>query len=205
MAFPNSYPATADLKVWLRANSSQALPSGDDTLLGNCITAAIGFCEGPEGAGRKFEVTADTTRRFDALRDVDQSLRRTLYLDDDLCQITSITNGDGVVVSSGDYVTNPRNETPWYAITIKLSSSVVWTYLSAPENAIAIVGRWGWSTAAPADIAQAVLELAAYEYRRRSSSSSIDQQVVTASGSVIVPSSVPKNIMTVFTHYRRLA
>lgn len=203
MAFPNSYPVTADLKTWLRANSQQALPSGDDTLLSNCITAAIGFCEGPEGAGRRFEVTADSTRRFDAIRDVDQTWRR-LWLDDDLCQITSITNGDGVTVSTSDYVTDPRNETPYYALTIKLSSSVVWTYSNAPENAIAIVGRWGYSTAAPADIAQAVLELAAFEYRRRSTSSNSDQQVVTASGSVIVPSSVPKNIMTVFTHYRRL-
>lgn len=203
MPFPNSYPVTADLKVWLRANSQQALPSGDDTILGNCITAAIGFCEGPEGAGRKFEVTVDSTRRFDAIADVDQGLRR-LWLDDDLCQITSITNGDGVVISAAQYVTNPRNETPYYAITLKLSSDYVWTYSDSPESSIVIVGRWGYSTLAPPDIAQAVLELAAFEYRRRSTSSSSDQQVVTASGSVIVPSSVPKNIMTVFTHYRRL-
>jgi len=203
MPFPNSYPITADLKTWLRANSQQALPSGDDTILGNCITAAIGFCEGPEGAGRRFEVTADSTRRFDAVADIDQGLRR-LWLDDDLCQITSITNGDGVVISASQYVTNPRNETPWYAITLKLSSDYVWTYDDSPESSIVIVGRWGYSLLAPPDIAQAVLELAAFEYRRRSTSSSSDQQVVTASGSVIVPSSVPKNIMTVFTHHRRL-
>jgi hypothetical protein len=203
MAFPNSYPVTADLKAWLRANSQQPLPSGDDTLLGNCIAAAIAFAEGPEGAGRRFEVISDSTRHFDALRDVDQGLRR-LWLDEDLCQITSITNGDGVVIPVGQYVTNPRNETPYYAITLKLSSDYVWTYEDSPEDAIAIVGRWGYSTAAPADIAQAVLELAAYEYRRRSSSSSADQQVVTASGSVIVPSCVPKNIMAVFSGYRRL-
>lgn len=203
MAFPNGYPGASDLRTWLRANSQQALPSGDDTLLANCITAAIGFCEGPEGAGRRFEVTADTTRHFDAIRDVDIT-RRQLWLDDDLCQITSVTNGDGTTISASDYVTNPRNETPFYAITLKQNSSQVWTYDDAPEDAIAIVGRWGWSVAAPPDIAQAVLELAAYEYRRRSSSGSTDQQVVTASGSVIVPSSIPKNIMTVFTHYRRL-
>lgn len=203
MAFPNSYPITADLKAWLRANSQQVLPSGDDTLLGNCITAAIAFAEGPEGAGRRFEVITDTTRHFDAVRDVDQGLRR-LWLDDDLCQITSITNGDGVLITADQYVTNPRNEAPYYAITLKLNSDAVWTYDDTPEDAIALVGRWGYSTAAPADMAQAVLELAAYEYRRRSSSSSTDQQVVTASGSVIVPSSVPKNIMAVFTNRRRV-
>lgn len=204
MAFPNSYPATADLKAWLRANSQQSLGSGDDTIINNCITAAIKFCEGPEGAGRSFEMTADTTRHFDAVRDVDTSLRR-LWLDEDLCQITSITNGDGTTVSTSDYVTDPRNTAPYHAITLKLSSSVVWTYATTPENAIVIVGRWGYATAAPADIAQAVLELAAYEYRRKTTSGSSDQQVVTASGSVIVPSSVPKNIMAVFTSYRRLA
>lgn len=204
MAFPNSYPATADLKTWLRANSQQPLPSGDDTLLGNCVTAAIKFCEGPAGAGRRFEVTQDSTRYFDARRDVDRELR-TLWLDDDLCQITSVTNGDGVLVTSTQYVTCPQNETPYYALRLKLNSDMVWTYDDAPEGAIALAGRWGYATAAPADIAQAVLELAAFEYRRRSTSSSTDQQVVTASGSVIVPSSVPKNIMAVFTGYRRLA
>lgn len=204
MAFPNSYPVLGDVKAYLRPNSSQALGSGDDTLLTNLITAAIAFIEGPEGAGRSFEVTADSTRRFDALRDVDTGLRR-LYLDEDLCQITSITNGDGVLVTSGQYVTNPRNRPPYYGIQLKLDSDVVWTYDDSPEDAIVIVGRWGYSTAAPPDIAQACVELVTWEYRRKGASGDVDRQVITASGSVIVPSSVPTSIMAVLKGYRRLA
>ena len=71
MPYPNAYPTTSDVRAYLRANTQQPLPSGDDTLIGNLLAAAIAFVEGPEGAGRRFEVGADSTRRFDAITDVD--------------------------------------------------------------------------------------------------------------------------------------
>lgn len=204
MAFPNDYPSVDDVKAWLRPNSQQALASGDDAILASLITSAIAYIEGPEGAGRRFQTSADTTRRFDAIRDVDTNHRR-LWLDEDLCQITSITNGDGQLVSASDYVTDPRNEAPYYAITLKLGASTVWTYDDSPEDAIAIVGRWGYALTPPADIAQACLDLVVYEYRRRSQSGSDDRPITTASGMVITPSSVPRMVRTVVEHYRRLA
>lgn len=205
MPYPNAYPTVADIKAYLRANTQQALPSGDDTLLTNALAAAIGFIESPAGAGRRFEVTADSTRTFDAIRDVDQNLRR-LWLDDDLCQITSITNGDGTTVASSEYVTQPRNETPYYAIRLKLDSSIVWTYDDSPEGAISIVGRWGYSTAAPADIAQAALRLAVWFYRQRSSSSNeIERPLLTSDGVTILPSAIPADVMAILRAYRRTA
>lgn len=204
MSFPNDYPGVEDVKAWLRPNSQQALASGDDAILANLIQSAIAYIEGPEGAGRRFLTSADTTRRFDAARDITRD-SRTLWLDEDLCQITSVTNGDGTTVSASAYVTNPRNETPWYALTLKLNSSDVWLYDDSPEDAIVIVGRWGYSLTPPADIAQACLDLVTYEYRRRSQSGSDDRPITTASGMVITPSSVPRLIRTVVESYRRLS
>lgn len=204
MAYPNSYPIVADIKTYLRANTQQALPAGDDTLIGNLLASVIAFAESPPGAGRRFEVTADSTRRFDAVRDVDQGERR-LWLDEDLCQIASITNGDGLVVPSNQYVTDPRNATPYYSITLKLSSDAVWTYDDAPESAIAIVGRWGYSVAAPPDIAQAVLRHTVWIYRQRASGSGeIDRPIVTGDGVTIMPNAVPADVMAVYRSYRRL-
>jgi hypothetical protein len=203
MSYPNAYPTVEDIRAYLRANTQQALPTGDDALLGNLLTSAIAFGEAPEGAGRRFQVTADTTRRFDALRDVGDG-RRTLWIDEDLCQITSVTNGDGVVVPLDQIVTEPRNETPYHALTIKRSSAQVWTYDDSPEDAISIVGRWGYSAQAPADIAQAVLRLAVWLYRQRTSSSGdVDRPVLTGDGVTILPSAVPADVMAVFKNYRR--
>jgi hypothetical protein len=200
-----AYPTVTNIRDYLRANTAQALPSGDDSLLGTLLASAIAFCEGPAGAGRRFEVGADSTRRFDPERDVDMG-RRRLWLDEDLCQITSVTNGDGQAVSAGTYITEPRNETPYYALTLKLNSDQVWTYDNAPEGSIAIVGRWGYSTSAPADIAQAVLRLTVWLYRQRSSSSGdIDRPLVTGDGVTILPSAVPADSMAIFKSYRRLA
>lgn len=205
MPYPNAYPAVEDIRAYMRANTAQPLPSGDDALIGNLLVSAIAFAEGSEGAGRRFEVTQDSTRTFDAVRDVDQGLRR-LWLDEDLCAITSITNGDGIAVSSNQYVTDPRNETPYYAITLKLNSPVVWTYDDAPEGAISITGRWGYSTSAPADIAQAVLRLTVWIYRQRASSNNdVERPMLTGDGVTIMPSAVPSDVMAILKNYRRLA
>jgi hypothetical protein len=204
MPYPNAYPELQDVRDYLRANTAQALPTGDDSLIGNLLAGARAFVESPAGAGRRFQVTADTTRRFDALADVDQGGRR-LWLDEDLCQITSVTNGDGVAVPGSAYVTEPRNETPYHAITIKLNSSQIWTYDDSPEGAIVIVGRWGYSTQAPPEIAHATLRLAVWLYRQRASSSGdVDRPVVTGDGVTILPSAVPADVMAVLRAHRRL-
>lgn len=190
-----AYPVLADIKAYL--GTSQP---GDDALLTALMTAAIAYIEGPTGADRRFAVTADTTRRFDANGDV---VGRTLRLDEDLCQITSVTNGDGATVASGDYVTEPRNHAPYRALTLKFTTTApIWTWNTTPEDAIVIVGRWGYSITPPADIAQAFKAMVAYFYRRRSSSGSQDGTVV-AEGIVITPATMPKDIQGILTAYRR--
>lgn len=170
----------------------------DDDLIASFIVAAQAFIEGPQGAQRTYEAAADTTRTFDAECDVDG---RLLYLDTDLCQITSVTNGDGSVVSSGQYVCETaggaRNQTPWRRLRLRSTATVSWlpSASTGAENAIAIVGRWAYSATPPARIVQLTREIVAYLYRRRSASGDADRPLLTGDGVMILPSALPKGIM----------
>lgn len=195
-----SYPDLAEIKDYLEIPAANVK---DDALLTQLRTGAIGYIEGPAGAGRVFAVAADTTRRFDAERDVDRETRRRLYIWDDLAQITSITNGDGLAVPLSDIATEPRNEGPYYALTIKRSSSQVWTWSDTPEDAISIVGRWGYSVTPPADVAHAMKGIVAYFYRRRASSGDADRPIVGEGGAIIAAAQVPRELRAVVEGYRR--
>lgn len=169
----------------------------DDTLIDELLLAAQAFIEGASGANRLYEASADTTRSFDALEDVDG---RLLYLDADLCQITSVTNGDGTAIAAASYVCETsggaRNQTPWRRLRLRSTATVSWlpSATTGPENAISIVGRWAYSVTAPERIKQLMREIVAYEYRRRSASGDADRPLL-ADGVLILPSALPKGIM----------
>jgi len=63
-----------------------------------------------------------------------------------LLGVTTLTNGDGDAIASTDYNLQPRNDTPYHALRLKDSSSVVW----APDadgnvdDVIALAGVWGF-------------------------------------------------------------
>lgn len=188
-----AYATTADVKAYLNIGTTT-----DDALLAALIARAQalvdGFCE------RTFEASADTTRSFDAVADVDG---RRLYLDADLCSIHSVTNGDGTTVASTHYVTEPRNATPYYAITLKGSSGVAWTYDDDPENAIAVSGKWAYSSTPPADISQATVRLTAWLYRQRDNSADIDRALI-AGDVTILPLRLPQDVQAMLARYKRL-
>jgi hypothetical protein len=149
--------------------------------------------------GRTFMASADSTRYFDAIRDVQG---RMLLLDTDLVAITSITNGDGVAYQTTEYVTEPRNRTPYYAITLKTNVSRGWTYTDAPENAIAIVGKWAYSVAPPEDIKHACVRLVAYLYRQKDNSQDLDRTII-AGNTTILPVDLPSDLTKFLAPYRR--
>ena len=119
------YCSLAQLKAYTGVTGA-----GDDTLLTDCIVRAEGIIDST--TGRTFEASTDSTRTFDGEMDV---VGRTLYLDADLCAITSITNGDGGAITAGQVVSEPRNTAPYYALTLKASSGLAWTYEDDPEDA----------------------------------------------------------------------
>jgi hypothetical protein len=147
-----------------------------------------------------FEASADTTRYFDAVRDVSE---RSLFLDAPLCAVTSVTNGDGSVIASTKYTTEPRNSTPWHTLRLKGNAGVAWSYTSTPEDAIVIVGKWAYSTTAPVDVVQACARLAAYLYKQRDNALDLDRTVIVGD-TTIMPLRIPGDVLTLLRPYRRL-
>ena len=187
------YIATADVKTYLGISGS-----GDDALISALVSAAQSAVDAY--FRRTFEASADATRYFDAVADV---RGRTLMLGDDLCSITSVTNGNGNLVTG--YVTEPRNTAPYYALTIKSNVAENWTYSSYPENAITVVGKWAYSTTAPAGIVHLTKWLAAVMYKSKDNvlvagESGIAAAVDILAGDVppdirIIMSSVPRRVV----------
>jgi hypothetical protein len=193
-----AYPDLTDIRAYCGLGTAD---TDDNGLLGTLLADAIAFVEGPAGAGRVFAAASATTRHYDALADVDG---RTLYVfDADLAAVTAVVNGDGSTISAGDYVTEPRRDAPYYALTLKASSGLSWTYEDDPEDAIAITGTWAYGTAVPGDIQQAVRRLTAWLYRQKDSSASAGDSIRVTEVGVIIPSAVPKDVMTTLIEYRR--
>lgn len=191
-----AYATAALLKTYLDISGS-----GDDTLLGTLIDRAQAIIDAY--CNRTFEASANADRSFDTERDVEGSV---LYLDEDLASINSITNGDGVALTAADYTTEPRNETPYYAIRLKSSSSVFWTYddNNDHEDAITVSGKWAYSTSAPNDIVHACIRLAGYLYRQQDNSSDLDRPVYVGNATVL-PAQLPNDIKMILAPYRKVA
>lgn len=189
-----TYCTTALLRDYLGIESTTA----DEAILRNYIQSATrqidAYCH------RTFEGSA-STRYVDA---IGEHIRgRVLYLDHigELASITSITNGDGVTVASGEYVTEPRNETPYWAIRLLGSAGKTWTFDTDWEGAIAINGVWAYSETAPADIRDACAHLAAFYYRQKDQPFT-DVTAVEA-GIVVRPVGIPAHIKMMLDPYRK--
>lgn len=189
-----AYTTAALVKTYLGISSAT-----DDTLLATLAAAAQSAID--QYTRRLFECSSASAKNHDAVGDTDKA-RQTLYLRDDLCSITSIVNGDGVTVTAAQYVTLP-DVTPYYAIKLKSSASVAWTYTTDEEAAIAITGKWAYSATAPADVAQAATRLAAWMYRQK------DAQVFEGTafselGVMRVRMDIPSDVKAFLDPYKRL-
>lgn len=172
----------------------------DDALLYRLLGRAQTIFDGR--TRRTFEAASDSTRYFDAAVDVQSQV---LTLDADLCSITTITNGDGSVIASSKYVTEPRNSAPYYAIRLLTSSGMYWERLPSgdSENAIAITGRWAYSVTAPADVVDAVIDIATVLYRKKDNANDYSRTVVTPTATIL-PGGVSATTIGTIARYRRL-
>lgn len=151
------YITLSEVKTYLSIGGS-----GDDSLLTTLIGRASRLIE--DHCGRWFY--ADTqTRYYDAVGP--HIVSNLLLLDEDLLTITTLTNGDGTVISTDDVILRPRNDPPYFGIALRASSNVRWTYVGDLEGAISVAGTWGYAATAPAAVAQATLRLTAHLYRQR--------------------------------------
>jgi hypothetical protein len=191
-----AYTTIANLKGYLNVTGTT-----DDALLAMLIDRAQQAID--SYTGRTFEASADATHKFTVGVDTEGYM---LYLDDDLCSITSvITNADGSspdTLATTEYITHPRNRTPYHAIEILSSSAHTWTYTTNHQNGVTVTGKWAWSTAAPDDIVHACTRLAAYFYRQKDSSV-FDVTAIPDAGIIQVPQGIPQDVKIILSNYRR--
>lgn len=200
-----AYITASDLKNYMKISGNS-----DDTQLGYFADRAQHIIE--EFTNRIFEAAADTTRYYTPIVDrsyygmgYDGSLvdAYTLDLRCDLCQLTSIVNGDGTTIPTNQVTFRPLNVIPTNFIHIKSSSGYFWTYTGSPEGSVAITGRFAYSTTAPANIVQAALRIGAYLYRQRDGTPDSDRPIVSADGVVLSAPRVPSDVMELLRSYRR--
>lgn len=208
-----TYAAASDIIEFGQFNSDDAGNATLTTFLGALCTRAQAiidtYCGRTFGAPAGASDLTATTRTFDVLADVEDAV---LWLDEDLYGVSSditITNGDGTTVVSSDYVFEPRNVQPKFAIRLKGSSGLTWAYPASgdPEDAVSISGYWTYALTTPADIIQAAIRLAYHLYKMRETDASLDRPLLTPSGHTIMPGKIPNDVVTLLDPYvkRRVA
>lgn len=192
----------------LKLNLGGITGTSDDAILQMAVDRAQKWIESK--THRVFEASANTTRYFTASSEdhggsISDSDPLDLILDYDLATISGmvITNGDGVVVTSGQYTVKPKNSPPFHTIRLLPNSNIAWTYSTDPDDAISIAAKWAWSVLPPDDVKYAVTRLAGYLYKQRDSWQELDRVVITNTGATMLPPGFPKDVADVASLYWR--
>lgn len=194
----NGYCTLAELKRYITPNEST--DPLDDQVLIDIIEAASRFIDGV--TGRTFYARTET-RYFSVPEGQDA---RKLFLDDDLLTVTTLTNGDGTVLTTADYYLLPRNLSPKYAVVLKESSSYYWIWDSSnnSEYVISIAGTWGYAASAPDDVKDACRMIALSMDKRRSGENISAITTITGGGVVVTPQDVPSIAAKILEKYKRI-
>lgn len=176
-----------NIKTYLGIESDN---TADDTLLASLMAKAQGIIE--RETGKKFDVSVETTLSF-TNDNVDGG---KLFFDEMCAAITTVTNGDGVVIASTQFDTMPKRHAPYYGIQLRWDANVVW---DTWDSDITVKGKWGYSTVAPADIVQACDRLTMYLYRTKDNAD-VDKILFTDYGKV-VSSAIPSDVRRTLSYY----
>jgi len=192
-----AYCSVTDVKQYLGTSGT-----GDNELIETLINSAQSDID--EFTQRTFEASTNTTRYFDAVRDTDGLW---LFLDEDLVSINTITNNADAaspeMISASEYITNPRNQTPYFAIKLLSSSDKYWDYTDDSEMGIEISGKWAYSETAPNDIKQACIRLAAFMYRQKDAQV-FDVTAIPDAGVITIPVGIPADVAIMLRPYRKI-
>lgn len=193
MAITNGYATLAEVKAYINTSSTNAT---DDAVIEDMVEMASRL------------IDAETHRTFYArteTRYFDYTSERGLMLDDDLLTITTLTNGDGTVITSADYKLFPLNLTQKDEVRLIQSSSIYWDTdaYSNTEGVISIAGTWGYSATAPDNIKHACISIVVSAYHRRYGEGVEGAATITAAGVVITPKDIPADAWGIIKSYRK--
>lgn len=154
-----------------------------------------------------FEASTDTTRTF-YVRDIEHGgsvYGLTLVFDAPLYQITSITNGNDVIVAPSDYILEPRNYgPPYHEVRLKSTSGLFWEWGADDyeDSVVSVVGRWAYSLTPPQNIKQAMYRLTHWLYKQRENTPETDR-AVQVGDLLLFPAVLPKDIIDLLAPYQR--
>lgn len=141
---------------------------------------------------RTFAASADTIQTFNVL---DRVIGKTLYLQTDLAQVTTVKN-DTVAVAGANYklLADHPHTTAYNRIKLLTGS---WSYTTSvyPDAAAEITGRFAYSVTAPDDIIQACIQLCIAVWRQRNTVANISTAMVSADGTLVLPDGLPKSVV----------
>jgi hypothetical protein len=134
----NSYATLADFKANATARGqTMTTDTADDAVIEGLLESASRYLD--LQTSRQFYPSV-TTRLFD----IPQT--STLFLDDDLLELTTLTNGDGTTINSTNYILLPSNTYPRFGIELKSTSGLAWLADSSSntKQVISVAGVWGF-------------------------------------------------------------
>lgn len=137
----NGYTTLATWKEWKQAvGTALATETTDDSVINEIIEGVSRYID--DETARTFYPRVQS-RVFDVPRRTQDD--RVLWLDDDLLEIISVTNGDSSTVSASDYNEYPFNEYPKGWLKFKQSVSTIWEVDSSgnTEGVVAVNAFWG--------------------------------------------------------------
>jgi hypothetical protein len=156
--------------------------------------------------GTVFAPDSDLTRSF-TVDDLIADRSSDLFLGRHrLLSITSIVNADGTSIAVGDVILLPQGFERKHTIRIKSTSESSW--VSDEDDEITITGRWGYSTAVPADVKQMCAEWVIHVFNGRGDNgTSGNATIISPDGVVISPNSAPPRVRDFLKHskYKRRA
>lgn len=201
MTITNGYCTLAEIKERRKITSTNA---GDDTQIEDMVEAASRYID--DYTSRRFHsTTADETRTFNALA------RERCYPGDLLSITTLKTDDDGDRTYENTWAVTDYDLMPTNAALDGLPYTIIQVSpdgdYSFPRHtkAIQIVGKFGYSTTAPASIKAACISIVLRMYQNRFGQTADGQAIVTAAGSVIMPSDIPSDAITLLNPFRRFS
>jgi hypothetical protein len=142
MSMINPYASVADFQAYVTPRGQTiGTDATDDATVADLLSQAARTIDSL--CGRSFYPRIET-RLYDIPEC--QNDGRIIYLDDDLLDLTTLTNGDLTVITTADYNLKPKNAYPKWGVCLKDASSVTWTVDSSgnDEDVISVAGVWGY-------------------------------------------------------------